>query len=349
MINKDYIGTLKLIKHEIQSARFQAVKIITKEHIELYWKIGKIILEKQKEDGWGKSVVEKIANDLQNDFPGSNGYSARNLWDMRRFYSRYSTNEKLRQLVAEIPWGQNLLILTKIKDDKEAEFYLGATKEYGWSRNVLLNQIKAEAYKRTLSENKIHNFQTALPEYLSEQAEEALKSEYNLEFLGLKEGVKERELENKMIEKIRDVIMEFGAGFAFLGNQFKIKLGDKEYFIDLLFYHRKLQCLIAVELKVGDFKPEYAGKLNFYLEILDKTEKTETENPSIGILLCAEKDTLEVEYALRTTNKPIGIAEYQLTKDLPKKYKKYLPDDKMIIKKLKESNTVGNNMSTHKN
>ncbi len=335
MIGNDYKETLELIKQEIQTARFQVVKSITKEHIELYWKIGKIILEKQNDEGWGKSVVEKISKDLRQDYPESSGYSARNLWDMRRFYSRYSNNEKLRQLVAEIPWGQNLLILSKIKDDKEAEFYLSATKEYGWSRNVLLNQIKAQAYKRALPDNKTHNFQTALPEFLSEQADEALKSEYNLEFLGLKEGVKERELENKMIEKIRDVIMEFGEGFAFLGNQFKLKLGKKEYFIDLLFYHRKLQCLVAVELKVGEFKPEYAGKLNFYLEILDNTEKTENENPSIGILLCAEKDTLEVEYALRTTNKPIGVAEYQLTKDLPKKYKQYLPDNKMIIEKLK--------------
>ena len=336
MISNDYKGTLELIKQEIQTARFQVAKSITKEHIELYWKIGKIILEKQNDEGWGKSVVEKISKDLRQDYPKSSGYSARNLWDMRRFYSRYSSNEKLRQLVAEIPWGQNLLILSKIKDDKEAKFYLSATKEYGWSRNVLLNQIKAQAYKRALPDNKTHNFQTALPEFLSEQADEALKSEYNLEFLGLKEGVKERELENKMIEKIRDVIMEFGAGFAFLGNQFKLKLGKKEYFIDLLFYHRKLQCLVAVELKVGEFKPEYAGKLNFYLEILDNTEKTENENPSIGILLCAEKDTLEVEYALRTTNKPIGVAEYQLTKDLPKKYKQYLPDNKLIIEKLKE-------------
>ena len=336
MIGSDYKGTLELIKQEIQTAQFQVVKSITKEHIELYWKIGKIILEKQNDEGWGKSIVEKISKDLRQDYPESSGYSARNLWDMRRFYFRYSSNEKLRQLVAEIPWGQNLLILSKIKDDKEAEFYLNATKEYGWSRNVLLNQIKAQAYKRALPDNKTHNFQTALPEFLLEQADEALKSEYNLEFLGLKEGVKERELENKMIEKIRDVIMEFGAGFAFLGNQFKLKLGKKEYFIDLLFYHRKLQCLVAVELKVGEFKPEYAGKLNFYLEILDNTEKTENENPSIGILLCAEKDTLEVEYALRTTNKPIGVAEYQLTKELPKKYKQYLPDNKMIIEKLKE-------------
>lgn len=292
MVDKDYIGALELIKQEIQAARFHVVKTITQEHIRLYWKIGRIILEKQKEQGWGKSVVEKISNDLQKDYPESSGFSARNLWDMRRFYSRYSRNEKLRQLVAEIPWGQNLLILTKINDDKEAEYYLNATKEYGWSRNVLLNQIKAQAYQRALSENKTHNFQSAFPEYLTEQADEALKSEYNLEFLGLKEGVKEKELENKMIERIRDVIMEFGAGFAFLGNQFKIKLADKEYFIDLLFYHRKLQCLVAVELKVGEFKPEYAGKLNFYLEVLDNTEKSENENPSIGILLCAEKDSL---------------------------------------------------------
>jgi predicted nuclease of restriction endonuclease-like (RecB) superfamily len=336
MVDKDYIGALELIKQEIQTARFHVVKTITQEHIRLYWKIGRIILEKQKEQGWGKSVVEKISNDLQKDYPESSGFSARNLWDMRRFYSRYSRNEKLRQLVAEIPWGQNLLILTKINDDKEAEYYLNATKEYGWSRNVLLNQIKAQAYQRALSENKTHNFQSALPEYLTEQADEALKSEYNLEFLGLKEGVKEKELENKMIERIRDVIMEFGAGFAFLGNQFKIKLADKEYFIDLLFYHRKLQCLVAVELKVGEFKPEYAGKLNFYLEVLDNTEKSENENPSIGILLCAEKDSLEVEFALRTTKKPIGVSEYKLTKDLPEKYKNYLPDNKMIIQKLRE-------------
>ncbi len=336
MLTNEYKGTLELIRQEIHSARFHVARTITREHILLYWKIGKIISEKQLEQGWGKSVVEKISGDLQKEYPESSGYSTRNLWDMRRFYVRYSGSEKLRQLVAEIPWGQNLLILTKVKDDKEAEFYLNATTEYGWSRNVLLNQIKSNAYQRALSKNKTHNFETALPEYLSEQADEALKSEYNLEFLGLKEGVKERELETKMIEKIREVIMEFGAGFTFLGNQYKIKLGEKEYFIDLLFFHRKLQCLVAVELKVGTFKPEYAGKLNFYLEILDNTEKTENENPSIGILLCAEKDSLEVEYALRTTKKPIGIAEYQLTKDLPEKYQDYLPDNKLIIERLKE-------------
>ncbi len=336
MLSEEYKKTLELIRAEIQTARISVVKKITREHIAHYFNIGRIIVEKQGELEWGKSVVEKLSKDLQDGYPDSNGYSARNLWDMRRFYTRYAENEKLRQLVAEIPWGQNLVILSKIKDDKEAEFYLKATSEYGWSRNVLLNQIKAQAYRRALSENKSHNFDSALPEYLSEQADEALKSEYNLEFLGLQEGVKERELESRMIERIRDVIMEFGSGFAFLGNQYKVSLGDKDYYIDLLFYHRKLQCLVAIELKTGEFKPEYAGKLNFYLEVLDNTERTENENPSIGILLCAEKDSLEVEYALRITNKPIGVAEYQLTRDLPEEFQEYLPDEEVIAKKLKE-------------
>ena len=212
---------------------------------------------------------------------------------------------------------------------------MNASREYGWSRNVLLNQIKADAYRTALSENKTHNFNTALPEYLSEQAEEAIKSSYSLDFLGLTEGVKERELENKMIEKIRDVIMELGNGFTFVGNQHKISLGTKDYYINLLFYHRKLRCLVAIELKSGEFKPEYAGKLNFYLEVLDNSEKTEFENSSIGILLCASKNNLEVEYALRIANKPIGVAEYQLTKDLPSDLREYLPNEEQIIEKLK--------------
>lgn len=335
MLSENYTKTLELIRAEIQTARVSVIKKITREHIAHYLNIGEIIVKKQGQEDWGKSVVEKLSIDLQIDYPDSNGYSARNLWDMRRFYTRYAGNEFLRQLVAEIPWGQNLLILSKIKDDKEAEYYLSATAEYGWSRNVLLNQIKSQAYKRALSENKSHNFDRALPEYLSEQADEALKSEYNLEFLGLQRGVKERELENTMIARIRDVIMELGSGFAFLGNQYKVSLGEKDYYIDLLFYHRKLQCLVAIELKTGEFKPEYAGKLNFYLEVLDSTERAEFENPSIGILLCAEKDSLEVEYALRIANKPIGVAEYQLTKDLPEDLQKYLPDEKLITNKLK--------------
>lgn len=336
MLTKKYSEALKQIKKEIQSARTRAARAITYEHISLYWNIGRIIVEKQSELGWGKSIVEQISKDLQKEYSGSIGFSPRNLWDMRRFYARYAENKNLRQLVAEIPWGHNLLILNKIDDDDEAEFYIKSTKEYGWSRNILLNQIKSNAYKRSLSKNKQNNFDVALPESLSNQAKEALKSEYNLEFLGLKENVKESELENRMIDKIRDVILEFGNGFSFIGNQYKIKLENKEYFIDLLFYHRKLYCLVAVELKIGEFKPEYAGKLNFYLELLDDLECTNNDNPSIGLLLCAEKDHLEVEYALRGVNKPIGVADYKLTKELPDNLKGYLPDDESINEKLKK-------------
>jgi len=333
----EYRRTLDRINSEIISSRIKVVKDVTYHHIKLYLSIGEIILINQTQEGWGKSVVEKLSRDLKKNHPNSSGFSARNLWDMRRFFEKYSKNEFLRQAVAEIPWGHNLLILNKIKDQNEAEYYIHTTKKFGWSRNILLNQIKANAFQRSLTENKQHNFIKALPEHLIEQANEAIKSEYNLDFLGLTNGVKERDLENKMIEKIRNVIMEFGSGFAFLGSQYKIQLGAKDYFIDLLFYHRHLQCLVAIELKSGEFKPEHAGKLNFYLEVLDNTEKTENENPSIGILLCAQKDDLEVEYALRVSNKPIGIAEYKLTKSLPKNLQKYLPDNSELINRLKEN------------
>ncbi|KXX66734.1 YhcG family protein [Flammeovirga sp. SJP92] len=332
---KAYQDTLSLIQTEIEVSRTKAVIKVNEVQMNHYMNIGAIIHRQQNENGWGKSIVEQLSRDLKNKFPNTEGYSSRNLWDMRKFFSRYSANEKLRQLVAEIPWGHNLLIMQKIKDDDEAEFYIKSSKEFGWSRNVLLNQIKANSYVRSLSENKQHNFNQTLPEHLSEQADETIKSSYSLDFLGLSGSIKEAELEAAMISKIKDVLLELGQGFAFIGNQYKLSLGEKDYYLDLLFYHRKLQCLVVVELKAGEFKPEYAGKLNFYLELLDNIEKEENENPSIGILLCASKNTLEVEYALRTVNKPIGISEYQLTKDLPKALREYLPDEEELIKKLK--------------
>ncbi|WP_044213069.1 YhcG family protein [Flammeovirga sp. OC4] len=332
---KAYQDTLSLIQNEIEVSRTKAVIKVNEVQMNHYMNIGAIIHQQQNENGWGKSIVEQLSRDLKNKFPNTEGYSSRNLWDMRKFFSRYSANEKLRQLVAEIPWGHNLLIMQKIKDDDEAEFYIKSSKEFGWSRNVLLNQIKANSYVRSLSENKQHNFNQTLPEHLSEQADETIKSSYSLDFLGLSGSIKEADLEVAMISKIKDVLLELGQGFAFIGNQYKLSLGEKDYYLDLLFYHRKLQCLVVVELKAGEFKPEYAGKLNFYLELLDNIEKEENENPSIGILLCASKNTLEVEYALRTVNKPIGISEYQLTKDLPKALREYLPDEEELIKKLK--------------
>ncbi len=241
-----------------------------------------------------------------------------------------TVTEFLQQLVAQIPWGQNLLILNKLTDPATRLWYLQATARFGWTRNVLLNQIKAGAYERAVVEKKSHNFPLALPEYLAEQADEMLKSSYNLEFLGIRRAVKERELEDRLIERLRDFILELGYGFCFIGRQHRLALGKKEYFIDLLFYHRFLRALVAFDLKVGPFEPEHAGKMDFYLNLLNDKERAPGDQPSIGIILCAEKDDVEVEYALRTKANPIGVAVYQLQSKLPANLKGKLPTAKQL-------------------
>ena len=244
--------------------------------------------------------------------------------------ARRPSVELLRQLVAEIPWGHHLLILGKVEGDAQRLYYLRATAAYGWSRNVLLNQIKAGAWERSRAEGKSHNFPKVLQTHLAEQAQEALKSSYNLEFLGIRQAVKERELEDQLIDKLRDFILELGYGFCFVARQHRLTLGRKEYFIDLLFYHRFLKALVAVELKVGPFQPEYAGKMDFYLNVLNEKEKAPGDAPSIGIILCAEKDNLEVEFALRSKSNPIGVAEYQLQAKLPAELRGKLPSPRQL-------------------
>ncbi len=326
-----YQEIFQQIRDKVISAKISAARKVNMELLNLYWEIGRIIVERQQTLGWGKSVVEQLSSDLQKSFPGNSyGFSSRNLWDMKRLYERYANDEKLRQLVAEIPWGHHLLILNKIKENEEALFYINSCISLGWSRKLLLNQIKTEAYQRSLTDKKQSNFEMALPIHMSEQASEILKSSYSLGFLGINQPILERELEEKLLHKVKDLILELGYGFAFIGNQYKLTLGKKDYYIDLLFYHRQLQCLVAIELKIGEFEPEYAAKLNFYLELLDENVKLDNENPSIGILLCAEKDELEVEYALRVVNKPIGVAEYTFTKELPQNLAKYLPDKESL-------------------
>ena len=217
-----------------------------------------------------------------------------------------------------------------ITDHAARLYYLRAAAQFGWTRNVLLNQIKAGAYERAVTEKKTHNFPLALPEYLAEQAEEAMKSSYNLEFLGIRREIKERELEDRLIERLRDFILELGYGFCFIGRQHRLTVGQKEYFIDLLFYHRFLKALVAFELKVGPFEPEFAGKMDFYLNLLNDKERGDRDNPSIGIILCAEKDDVEVEYALKTKRNPIGVAAYQLQSKLPGELKGKLPTAKQL-------------------
>ena len=357
----EFLGQLKL---RIQTARVSAARAVNRDLILLYWDIGQAIVDRQKQLGWGESVIDRLSKDLLHAFPGVTGFSPRNLRDMKRFFVEYSPPEFwrqavaklgktspndfwqqavakfepdfLKQIVAEIPWGQHLVILNKVPDPAPRLYYLCATAQFGWSRNVLLNQIKAGAYERTMAEDKTHNFPAALPERLAERAEETLKSAYNLEFLGIHREVSERELEARLIEKLKEFILELGYGFCFIGRQYRLALGKKEYFIDLLFYHRFLKALVAVELKVGPFEPEFAGKMDFYLNLLNEKERTHHDNPSIGIILCAEKDNLEVEFALKSKSNPIGVAEYRLQSRLPNKLKGKLPTPKQLAEIVRE-------------
>lgn len=323
-LKSDYHDFLKEIKGKIVSARIIAYRGLNKELIKLYWEIGKSIVEKQEKHGWGKGIVEKLAEDLQQEFSAMKGFSSQNLWYMRQFYLAYRDVPDLQQLVGEIPWGQNIIIMSQLKGKEEREFYIRGTIELGWSRNVLIHQIEADAHKQT-GIKKMHNFPKSLPSHLAEQADNALKDTYLLDFLDVAEPVHERELERKLIANLKDFITELGKGFCFIGSQYPIKLQDKEYYIDLLFFHRHLRCLVAIELKTGDFKPEYAGKMNFYLNLLDDRVRMPEENPSIGIIICKKRDHLEVEYALRGIDKPIGISKYKITKKLPRKLAKELP------------------------
>ncbi|HEV2694079.1 MAG TPA: PDDEXK nuclease domain-containing protein [Verrucomicrobiae bacterium] len=247
----------------------------------------------------------------------------------------------LPQLVAEIPWGHHRFILDKVTEPAARIYYLRATAQLGWSRSVLLNQIKAGTYERAVKEKKTHNFAIALPEHFAEQAGEMLKSSYNLEFLGLAQAMKERELEDRLISRLQQFILELGYGFCFVGRQYRLALGRKEYFVDLLFYHRFLKTLVAFDLKVDAFKPEYAGKMDFYLNLLNEKERAPDDQPSIGIILCAEKDDIEVEFALKSKTNPIGVAEYQLQSKLPAQFKGRLPSAKQLADAVRQAKVAG--------
>lgn len=340
-----YNDFFKEVVNTINSAKYEAYKALNKYHIGQNFEIGKLIVQNQEKNDWGKSIVDTLSKDINKIVDGVKGYSPQNLWRMRQFYLDYKDNTNLLELALTIPWGQNLLIMHQIKDVKEKEYYLNATNKLGWSRAVLLNQIKANAYQHHLIDPKQSNFEKALPVHLSEQANEAMKSEYNLDFLGITKPILEKELENRLVENIRDLLLELGYGFSFIGNQYRLKLNQKEYFIDLLFYHRILKCLIAIELKTVEFAPEFAGKMNFYLELLDEQEKQPDDNPSIGIILCPTKDNIEVEYSLRSNSKPIGVSEYKLTHELPSKLKGKVP----TAKELKQMLTMAINNSGDSN
>lgn len=330
-----YQDFLAQVTAQIRRARTRAAQAVNKEATSLYWWLGEHIVQHQNQHGWGKSVVERLSNDLKSVFPDAKfGFSPQNLWYMRQLYLEYQGKPNLQQLVGEIPWGQNLLIMSKVKGDAERLYYLSATKDQAWTRDTLRSQINSNAYERHILPNKQHNFEATLPKQLAEQADQSMKDVYMFDMLGITERVVEAEIERRMVEKIKDVILEMGFGFSFIGNQYRIVTPDSEYFIDLLFYHRKLQTLVALELKRGRFKPEYAGKMNFYLNLLDDFVKEPHENPSIGIILCGEHSRFDVEYALRGIDKPVGVAGYQLTRDVPEKLKGALPDAAQLEEKI---------------
>jgi predicted nuclease of restriction endonuclease-like (RecB) superfamily len=327
-----YQSFLNEIKEKIYKAQYRALKSVNKELIELYWNIGETILERQELHGWGKSVVENLSRDIQKEFPGIKGFSSRNLWYMRNFHLHYRENEKLQPLAAEISWSHNMVIVEKCKDDLEREFYIKMTQKYGWTKSVLINQIEGGAYNLFMANQT--NFDKTLEERHKHQAKLAVKDHYSFDFLEMAEDYKERDLELALIKNIRNFLMEMGGEYAFLGNQYKLSMDGEEYFIDLLLYHRKLKSMVAIELKTTDFKPEYAGKMQFYLAVLDDTIKLEEENPSIGIIVCKTKKRTVVEYALSTATKPMGVADYSLSKTVPKELKGLLPTPKQIADSL---------------
>lgn len=330
----EYSMLLSEIKARISSAQYDALKAVNKELIALYWDIGRIIIEKQRAESWGKSVVEQLAKDLQLAFPGVRGFSSASLWRMRLFYEAYCQNQKLAPMVREISWSHNIVIMEKCKDDLQREFYIRMTRKYGWTKNVLIHQIENQTYEKTLLNQT--NFDKALPEEIRQQAKLAVKDEYTFDFLELAEEYNERQLEQAILGKMEHFLREMGGLFTFVGSQYRLEIEGREFFIDILLYHRKMKSLTAIELKIGEFQPEYVGKMQFYLRALDCQVRLPDENLSIGIILCKSKNKTIVEYALHDTNRPIGIAEYRLFNQLPKELQKQLPAPELIASLLDE-------------
>jgi predicted nuclease of restriction endonuclease-like (RecB) superfamily len=326
---ESYISLLQTLKQEITQARIKAHLSVNKEMIILYWNIGKKILERQTDEGWGTKVIENISKDLRQEFPEMKGLSAQNLKYMRKFAEEYTLKEISQQAVDQIPWGHIIKVIYDVKDKQARNWYIRKTIENGWSRNVLNMQIKTNLYAR--DGKGINNFLSTLPAAQSDLVRDIIKDPYNLEFLDIQGKVLERELETKLIDHIRKFLLELGQGFAFIGNQYHLELEDEDYYLDMLMYHVKLKCYVVIELKTGKFKPEYAGKMNFYLNLMDRQVKDASDNPTIGLILCEDKKNITVEYAIEGINKPMGVSQFKLTEKLPDNLKKFLPTPEDLI------------------
>ncbi len=325
-LNKEYKTFLNDLKDKIRSARFRTALSINQDVLQLYWHIGNQVIEKQEKSSWGSKFLESLSKDLQISFPETHGFSVRNLKYMRQFAQIYPNIEFGQQAVAQLPWGHIILLIGKIKDEQIREWYANQTIELGWSRDSLSVYIRDNLYQRqAISSVKASNYKTHLPSPQSHLAQELLKQPYNFDFLGLHDEAHEREIEYAATKHITNFLLELGKGFAFVGRQVPITLNENTYFIDMLFYNLKLHAYIVCEFKATKFKPEHAGQLNFYLNLIDDYYKLPEDNQSIGLLLCKTRDKFEAEYALKGINKPIGVSEYQLTRAIPDNLKSNLP------------------------
>lgn len=331
-----YAALFKEIKERIRIAQMRAALAVNRELVVLYWSIGRDILVRQQTEGWGTKVIERLARDLGAEFPGVEGFSPRNLKYMRAFAEAWPEKEFVQQAIAQLPWGHQTRLLDRIKDRPTREWYLNAAVEHGWSQNVLVHQISSRLHER--QGKALTNFSQALPPEGSDLAEQILKDPYQFDFLTLASSYKERELERGLLIHLRDLLLELGRGFAFVGSQVPLEVDGQTFYLDLLFYHIRLHCYFVIELKVGPFKPEYAGKLNFYLSAADALLRTNSDAPTLGLLLCESRGKSIVEYALRDVAKPIGVSTYRVTRQLPELLRDEIPsieDLEVVIGKLR--------------
>jgi len=335
LLPENYAVLLAEVKERVRAAQYAALRAVNKELVALSWDIGALIVRRQINASHGNAIAERLAEDLRREFPGVAGFSRRNVFHMREFNLAYRDSPKVQPLVAQIGWTQNLIVLRRCKDPLEREFYLRMTKKFGWTKAVLIHQIENQSYEKMLLGQT--NFDRALTPKLRAQAKLAIKDEYTFDFLELGEEHSERELERALIGRIEQFLRAMGGLFAFVGSQFRIEVEGREFFVDLLLFHRQLKCLVAIDLKIGEFEPEFVGKMQFYLAALDAQVRLEGKASSIGIILCKEKRRTIVEYALHDARKPIGVATYRTVKRLPRELRGLLPAPEEIAKLLEEA------------
>ncbi|MGG6270753.1 PDDEXK nuclease domain-containing protein [Leptolyngbya sp. AN03gr2] len=323
LFSDNYDEFFRNLKERIRATQVKAALAVNQELVLLYWQIGQEILMRQRQEGWGTKVIERLAKDLRLEFPGMTGFSRTNLTYMRAFAEAYPDEQIIHQLGGQIPWKHNCAILDKVKDPTQRVWYIQKTIENSWSRSVLVHQIDTDLFSR--QGGAITNFEAVLPAPQSELAQSLLKSEYNLDFLNLHEKTLERDLERALLEHIQKFLLELGVGFAFVGSQYRLEVEGDEFFADLLFYHLGLSCFVVIELKTTDFKPEYSGQINFYVNVIDDKLRRPHDQPTIGIILCRSKKKSVVEYALRGMTQPISVSTYRTTAALPDKFKTQLP------------------------